>query len=145
MNGKIIGIFRYEGAPEEDPTSTATTYTPGCADETQLEPFVERVVPSGGFEEQARDMEVTLDNGVNADNENIVQWKIDGSTISVDWDVPTLQYIIDGNSSYPESFNLIELPDTPVSHYFPKKDYHIHRLRSAHLVDILGNTISCQP
>lgn len=114
-NGQIMGIFRYEGAPEENPTSTPTTYTQGCADETQLVPFVKRKVPREQFDEQAREMEVTLVNGVNAVNESIVLWQIDGSTISVDWDVPTLQYVIDGNTSYPESFNLIEIPDTPVS------------------------------
>ena len=60
-------------------------------------------------------MEVTLVNGVDAVNESIVLWQIDGSAITVDWDVPTLQYVIDGNTSYPESFNLIEMPDNPVS------------------------------
>ncbi|KAK2758386.1 hypothetical protein FQN54_004236 [Arachnomyces sp. PD_36] len=112
-NQNIMSIFRYEGAPEEDPTSARLDYVQGCADETQLVPYVERTVPREQFEEVARDMNVTITNGVNSANDTVVMWQIDGSMVNVDWDVPTLQYIMDGNTSYPDSFNLIELPDTP--------------------------------
>ena len=38
-----------------------------------------------------------------------MQWSINSSAILIDWEKPTLQYVIDGNTSYPASDNVITI------------------------------------
>jgi hypothetical protein len=119
-NGNIKAIFSYDGAPAGDPTSTATTYTQSCADEApHLVPSVKKNVPSDTFVSSAKELDVNFAVGVTSSGP-VVQWNINGSIIDVDWEKPTLQYIIDGNNSFPRSLNLIEVPQpNTVSQYLP--------------------------
>ncbi|KAK2752108.1 hypothetical protein FQN55_007996 [Onygenales sp. PD_40] len=119
MNGRINSIFRYEGADQTaNPTSVASPYSQDCDDETGLVPYVKVDVPSEHFVQQAKDLNVTFDRQVGSNGENIVHWKINGSPIETDWEYPTLQYVLDGNTSYPSKLNLIELPQANVWTYW---------------------------
>ena len=109
-NGNIKAIFSYTGAPVVDPTSTASTYTDACVDETGLTPYVVKDVPSADFAAQSAELDINLVNGVSSNGENIVQWTINGTTMIIDWEEPTLQYVLDDNTTYPPNLNIIELP-----------------------------------
>lgn len=37
-------------------------------------------------------------------------WQVNGSSMSVDWNKPVLQYVIEGNTSYPASENIVSVP-----------------------------------
>jgi hypothetical protein len=108
------------GAPAGEPTSTATTYTQGCDDEApHLIPFVKKNVPSSTFLSNAKELDVNFAVGVTAEGP-VVQWNVNGSVIDVDWEKPTLQYVIDGNTSYPSSLNLIDVPQANTVNRFSR-------------------------
>ncbi|EEH11598.1 laccase [Histoplasma capsulatum G186AR] len=119
MNGKIKSIFRYEGAdPNANPTSVASNYTQGCDDEEGLIPFVPIDVPSEHFSQQAKDLNVSFQSEVSLPGQNIVHWRINGVPIETDWEYPTLQYVLDCNTSFPQRLNVIPLPEPNVWTYW---------------------------
>ncbi|EEH22972.2 hypothetical protein PABG_05183 [Paracoccidioides brasiliensis Pb03] len=119
MNGRIRSIFRYEGADEQAlPTSIASNYTQSCTDERGLVPFVPISVPSAHFTQHVKDLNVTFESEYSSPGNNFVHWRINGIPIETDWEYPTLQYVLDGNTSYPRKLNLIELPEHNVWTYW---------------------------
>lgn len=115
MNGRIKSIFRYEGAdPNAEPISVGCNYTQSCDDEQGLVPFVPIDVPSEHFTQQVKDLNVTFQTEVSSPGHNIVHWVINGIPIETDWEYPTLQYVLDGNTSYSPKLNIIELPEENV-------------------------------
>lgn len=114
-NGNIKAIFSYSGAAAGNPTTTATPYTQSCDDETGLTPYVVKDVPSGQFSSQVSALNIGLtlptSSNITTNGQNVVQWTVNGSMLKVDWDTPTLKYVLDGNTSYPTDLNLIQLPN----------------------------------
>ena len=53
--------------------------------------------------------ELEVGFSVTASQDNLVQWLVNSSAIKIDWETPTLQYVINGNTSYPESDNVITI------------------------------------
>lgn len=98
----IRSIFTYSGAASGNPTSNGITLPTGCYDET-VTPWVKTNVPSN----TPRQLQVGFN--VSAAQDNLVQWSINSSAILIDWEKPTLQYVIDGNTSYPASDNVITI------------------------------------
>ncbi|TGO84187.1 hypothetical protein BPOR_0537g00020 [Botrytis porri] len=116
-NGNIKSIFTYSGAASATPSSSATPYTGRCTDETGLIPFWDSFVPSGPLSGNVDQLNVAIDIGVDASGP-IVTWGINLSAIDVDWKKPILQYVLDGNNSWPASENLIELPNAAQWYYW---------------------------
>lgn len=114
MNGHILSIFSYDGAEDSNPTSTATTYTQSCTDQTGLVPFVSKNVPPDQFASANQELDVLFSTGTNASWSNgttVVQWSLDGTPFSLDWEEPTLSYVFDGQTSnFSANQNVIELP-----------------------------------
>lgn len=114
-NGNIKSIFSYEGAGENEPTTTGTAYTAGCDDQTGLVPWVKKDVPSTDFSAEVEELEVLLSYGTKAtysvNGSSVVQWSFnDGNLMDVDWEKPTLEYVFAGESNWTDDQNLIELP-----------------------------------
>ena len=103
-NVTVGGIIRYQGQPNANPTSTGYPITQNC-DEEQTTPFWPRTIPSANFVAAAKNLPVTLGQTAR-DGSNIFTWFVNGSTMVVDWQKPTLQYVLDNNNNYPSSFNL---------------------------------------
>lgn len=99
----IRSIFSYVGAPSGNPTSNGIILPTGCYDETTVTPYVKTNVPSN----TPTDLEITFTQ--TASQGNLVQWLINSSAILINWEKPTLQYVIDGNTSYPKSDNVITI------------------------------------
>ncbi|QSZ31194.1 hypothetical protein DSL72_000757 [Monilinia vaccinii-corymbosi] len=116
-NGNIKSIFTYQGANGSTPTSTATPYTGRCTDERGLIPFWDSFVPSGPLSGNVDQLNVAIDIGVTADGP-IVKWGINLTALDVDWNKPILQYVLDGNNSWPKSENLISLPNADQWYYW---------------------------
>lgn len=110
QNGQ--SIFSYEGAAIGDPTSSRLSPRPAnCLDESPLRPNFATTVPSDAFSTQVKTLPVSLitTQGVQTNGQNIVAWGINFTAIDVDWEVPTYSYVINHNTSYPSTANLIEL------------------------------------
>ncbi|CZT07190.1 related to laccase precursor [Rhynchosporium agropyri] len=105
-------IFRYAGAPGSNPTIKGTPpVDPNCADSTNFQPIVQRQAPTTSFTPSTNGLPVTFDVTGDA---TTVQWKVNNSAIKVDWSRPTLQYVLEGNTSYPREENIIQLPNANV-------------------------------
>lgn len=92
----IRSIIRYDGAPKANPSnSSAAVQLPvGCADETNIVPYVKTTVPS----KMPEKMKVGFTN--TAGSGNLVQWLVNGSPMKIDLDHPTLLSVSEGNSTF---------------------------------------------
>ncbi|KAI7351268.1 laccase-like multicopper oxidase [Hortaea werneckii] len=104
--GNIRSIVRYEGASTSDPTTSGVSKDLSCRDES-VRPYVDNTVPRDQFSRAVR--RLSTDFNVDTSDGRLVQWLINGSDIRVDWEKPTLQYVLDGNSAFPDELNLYEI------------------------------------
>lgn len=112
-----LSIFSYEGAAAGDPTSSMLSLKPAnCLDESPLNPVFQTVVPSDTFNAQVKDLTVDVNTaGVGTNGQSIVTWGINLTAIDVDWEDPTYSYVINHNTSYPSTENLIQISENIVS------------------------------
>ena len=118
-NGNIKSIFAYAGHETETPISTGASYSQRCTDETNLVPHWNSYVPT----QQASSSDFTqLGTAINqstaANGDLTVYWNVNGSSLDVKWEKPTLNYVKTGNTSYPKTANLIQLPTAGVWTYW---------------------------
>lgn len=110
--GNINAIFNYADVALANPTSTASTGpTFSCTDETSLVPYVAKAVDSSQFTFSTSDK---LPVGGPTKVNGVFSWNINGTAINVDWEQPTLQYIAEGDTSYPASLAVLQLPTANV-------------------------------
>ncbi|KXX80824.1 Laccase-2 [Madurella mycetomatis] len=104
-------ILSYAGAPDSLPTDRGTPVRDSlCAEQTGLVPVVTRTVPRDAFSAApSQSLAVTLEVDQQASK---VFWKVNGSAIDVIWEKPTLEFVAQGNTSYPPRANIIEIPES---------------------------------
>jgi len=100
-------IFRYANGPAGLPTNPGTRPTDyQCSDILNLSPVVQRNVPVTSFQRtRGNTIDVHLDTSVPP----LLVWKVNGSSINVNWEKPVAQYVMESNTSYPTSDNLIHI------------------------------------
>jgi FtsP/CotA-like multicopper oxidase with cupredoxin domain len=93
-------IISYEGADSSEPSSTPLALPSGCYDETNIVPIIQYTVPSPPSPPVT--MNLTLDTSAG------VFWKVNGVAMDINWEVPTMDYIINGTyNSLPPSDNAV--------------------------------------
>jgi FtsP/CotA-like multicopper oxidase with cupredoxin domain len=106
-------VFTYSDSNIAIPVSKEITDKPNsnCSDPlAQIIPVWNTSVPKEDWDEQIPVLAVDLTaSNITTNNQNIVAWGINMTAIDVDWRKPTLQYVVDGNDSFPYTYNLIEL------------------------------------
>jgi hypothetical protein len=107
-NGNIKSIFRYQGAPVANPTTTGPTYAQRCSDEVVV-PYWDSFVPKGPLE-KGGDLNSAINIGVTAGN-TVVTWGINTVAMNVNWNQPVLGQVFDGNTTFDRSSNVITLPE----------------------------------
>ena len=106
-NPNPASIFRYSGAPAELPTDKGKAPMDHlCNDLLHLSPVVQRTAPAGDFNP---DPDNTLPVHLDSSGTPLFVWKVNGSSMSVDWDEPIVDYVLDGNMSIPRTENVIRL------------------------------------
>lgn len=109
VNNPGRSIFSYEGAATADPTTSPLSPRPAnCLDESPLIPNFATTVPSDAFNTQVKTLPVQKGT-VTTNGQNIVSWGINFTAIDVDWEKPTYSYVIEKNTSYPSTANLIQI------------------------------------
>lgn len=113
-------IIRYAGATSDEPTTTTTATIVGCNEPGTLAPWVKNTVGNVDLlKQQVRNLDVNIQlPGTTTNNQNIVVWGVNMSAIDIQWDTPTTTYVMTGNTSYPETYNLIELPNEGIWTYW---------------------------
>ena len=105
-------IFSYKGAPNTLPTNRGTRPADLlCEDNRNFSPVVQRNAPNFSFNPQTNNLPVTLEVDPAVSK---VFWKVNGSAIDVMWDKPTLQYVLERNTSYPRAANIVEIPQSNI-------------------------------
>jgi len=108
-NAFPAAILHYDGAPDALPTNRgskpADTF---CADNTDFVPIVSRKAPLKSFNPDGSTLNVAeeVDNKINR-----VFWSVNGTAMDISWEKPTLQYILEHNTSYSRQENIIQIPD----------------------------------
>ena len=104
-------ILSYEGAPDALPTDPgAKPKDSFCADDLGFVPIVPRSVPLTSFvPDSGNELDVALqvDTGISR-----VFWTVNKTAIDVLWDKPTLEFLFEGNNSFPQSENIVNIPGT---------------------------------
>ncbi|KAF2084453.1 multicopper oxidase [Saccharata proteae CBS 121410] len=102
-------ILSYDGAADSNPTDDSPASPSGCDDQTGVTPWWETQVPSDDFIEELSGIDIQLNTAlITGTSSSIVAWTVNSSTMDIDWEQPTLSYVIDGNTdykSYPSSYN----------------------------------------
>jgi hypothetical protein len=104
----IRAIVRYEGADDSaEPTSIPFPITDiECKDETDLVPILPMNVGTLAYGQQAN---ISIVEDVQ---NNLVKFAIDGSSLLIDWDNPTLLLAEASDPSFPTDYNVVELNGT---------------------------------
>ncbi|KAK3358324.1 laccase-1 [Lasiosphaeria ovina] len=109
-------IFHYAGAPGGLPTAKGTATDHNCLDNLNFKPVVQRnVVVSNFTKRPANTLPVTLEG---PPGQPLFVWKVNGSSINVDWNKPVAEYVLTGNTNYPTSENLVILDQANVWTYW---------------------------
>lgn len=112
-NKNALSIFTYSGAsstPSANSTANAAPPTSCVDNNAALVPYVKLNVPSNYTIPQSSRLDVSFAITANAGNQTLVQWNLNETAIFADWDKPTLQYVMQNNTNYPASANIIQLP-----------------------------------
>lgn len=98
----ITGIVRYDASSTADPTSRSTVTT----DQTCNDEPLESLVPHLALD--VTDLTTTAFEELNfATGGPWFQWTINGSSLEIDWDQPTLLRMTDGETSFPTDYNVV--------------------------------------
>ncbi|ORY65459.1 laccase-2 [Pseudomassariella vexata] len=115
VNTAPAAIFSYQGAPAagvpSDPGVPLTT-TP-CIDNTGFVPIVPRQAPQSEFAASQDVLDIQLET-TTVNSTAVFRWEINGESNDVKWDKPTLEYVRDGDTSYPPEANVIILDEPDV-------------------------------
>jgi hypothetical protein len=106
----IRSIFRYAGAPDVEPNSTARVLPVGCYDETNIVPYAKTTVP----QEMPESLTFGFNDNYTGDvtqNQGLVQWLVNGNPMAIDLDRPTLQHVLDGNVTYGNNRHVFEVDE----------------------------------
>jgi FtsP/CotA-like multicopper oxidase with cupredoxin domain len=107
-------IFQYDGVTDALPTDVGTKPADAnCVDSLTYEPVVQRAAIEADFTPSPAN-----NLSVSATFTTPVTWFVNGSAINVQWDKPVLEYIIEGNTSYPASENLVIIDEKDVWTYW---------------------------
>ncbi len=109
VNSFPAAILSYDGADDSLPTDEGTAAPDSlCQDDTTFVPIITATAPSTSFSATTDNtLPVTID--VESDISRVF-WKVNGSAIDVDWTKPILEFVQEGNTSYPTDGNVITLP-----------------------------------
>ena len=100
----IRGIVYY-GSSTATPTTSAYDFTDSCDDEdmANLVPYISKTAGSSSL--------TTLENAAVAFNtDKLFRWTLNTTTFVADWEDPTIQQVLAGNTTYETSNAVIELP-----------------------------------
>lgn len=100
-------IWTYSTVSSGTPTSSAWSEPSSCLEPSNAAPYWVQPVPSGTFV-SSDDLNVGLTSTkVVAGGSSVTVWAIDTESIDVQWGMPTLQYVMEGNTSYPADLNIL--------------------------------------
>lgn len=100
-------IIQYKNAPKALPKIPGKLPTDSlCMDRHDFKPVVKRTVPVTDFTPSRANL-LDMDWILPSDDSPLLLWTINSSSIRVQWEKPVLDYVLEGNTSYPSRENLV--------------------------------------
>ena len=101
-------IWSYSTVASGTPSSTAWTEPSTCLEPQAAAPYWVQPVPSGSFNSGSKGLSVAFSKAqVVPGGDTITVWTLGSTSMNIAWEKPTLQYVMDGNSSYPASLDVL--------------------------------------
>jgi FtsP/CotA-like multicopper oxidase with cupredoxin domain len=118
-SGHGKSIFTYNGTTVADPTTTALPGNPADCNDPSPVNKIAKNVPSTTFASQAQTLPVAFGNTtVASNNQSLILWTVNGTSMVIDPGHPTLEYVADHNTSYPPNYNVITVSPTAAWTYW---------------------------
>ena len=71
-------------------------------------PYWNQTVPSGSFVSSLQTLDVQITKAIVVPGgDSIVVWALGNTSMNLDWQKPTMSYLMEGNTSYPSSYNVL--------------------------------------
>ncbi|KAF2765840.1 putative multicopper oxidase, type 1 [Teratosphaeria nubilosa] len=107
-NFQGLAIWSYESATKDTPHSTAWPQSSECAAPSPLEPYWPQAVPSGDFANLEKELEIGITKTQQVPGgDTLTVWELGNGSMSIVYTDPTMEYIMEGNSSYPEPYRVL--------------------------------------
>ena len=87
-----------------------TPPTNGCT-ELNAVPYWPQSVSQSAFQSQVQQLTNDLTEQVTTNGKNLVYWALNLTSMRVDWEMPTLEYVATGNTSYPLELDIVQIPN----------------------------------
>lgn len=105
-NHNAKAVWTYDSVTAGTPTSNSYSQPSQCTEPTALAPYWRQPVPSYSFGNVP--MNVNFSRAKLEPNGDVFTlWAINTTSMNVQWEKPTLSYIMEGNTSYPASLNVV--------------------------------------
>ncbi|KAJ5788516.1 hypothetical protein N7457_003506 [Penicillium paradoxum] len=105
-----LSIFNYGGVELSTPNSTAYTMPSDCMEPWPLQPLNAETLPKSKFLSSVVNLEVSDTTSTDVDDGGLVLWRVNGSSMRVDFEKPVLMDLMNGKTDFASAQNLIELP-----------------------------------
>ncbi|KAG9969093.1 laccase precursor, partial [Aureobasidium melanogenum] len=117
-DGNGRAIFRYDASDTSTPEdSNETAPTSECVDQPTT-PYWKQSVDQDTFAAQAQTLSTGFGDGVTVNGENLLLWHLNTTSMSIHWDKPTLGYVFNGSTAWPQEYDVIEIPNEGVWTYW---------------------------
>jgi FtsP/CotA-like multicopper oxidase with cupredoxin domain len=101
-------IWTYSSVTAGTPTTNAWSQPSNCLEPSPLAPYWVQPVPSSGFASAVQSLTAdTTRAKFLPNNDTVVVWALGNESVQVNWGQPTLNYLFEGNTSYPERYNIL--------------------------------------
>ncbi|KAK0711770.1 multicopper oxidase-domain-containing protein [Lasiosphaeris hirsuta] len=100
-------IFSYSGASTTAlPTNRGTPLVATCVGEKGFRPIVTRSLSASQFAPSTLPVSLAFHDTPRG---QVFEWRVRNTPINVEWDHPVLEYILQGNTTFPAAINLVEV------------------------------------
>src|SRR3569833_83505 len=107
VNPHPAAILQYKGASRNGiPRTTGKPVEATCDDSKGFKPVLPRVAPKAQF--NPKELHVNLTQPTVQQGQ-VFRWIVNKTPVVVEWDHPSLEYVLQGNSSFPSPANVFEL------------------------------------
>lgn len=117
-DGNGRAIFRYDASSTSVPEDNNETPPQSECIDQPTTPYWKQSVDQSTFEAQAKTLSTGFGDGVTVNGENLLLWHLNTTSMSIHWDRPTLGYIFNGSTAWPQEYDVIEIPNEGVWTYW---------------------------
>ena len=116
-NGFGRALFTYSGQSVSVPSNinaASNAPTNGCSD-LNVSPYWKQAIDQNDFTSQVHNFNLDLTHETyTSNNESLVVWALNTTSMNVNWGQPTLEYVLNGTTNYPSYYDIVEIPQEGV-------------------------------